>query len=167
VRVAAERRLVIIGVMLAVLSGATSRILDAGVAPVLSPSMRPTYREGDLLVVRSVPTAELELGDVVVLAHADDPSRPFAHRIAELEHRAAGVEVRTRGDANLALDPETLLISSPRTTVVIGRIPSAGRLFLALGSGISRALTSLMMVLFLTVAVLRTVGMYGAKRSVT
>jgi signal peptidase I len=152
-------------VMLVVLSGAIIRFLDASVAPVLSPSMRPTFSEGDLLVVRSVPTAELELGDIAVLAHPDAPSRPFAHRIVELEHRAVGIEVRTRGDANPALDPETLRISSPRTTVVIGRIPSAGRLVLALGSGIPRVLVSLMAALFLLVAVLRVVGMLLAKRS--
>jgi signal peptidase I len=156
---------VVIGVMLAALSGASIRALDAGVAPVLSPSMRPTFSEGDLLVVRSVPTTELEVGVVAVLAHPDDPLRPFAHRIVELEHRAVGIEVRTRGDANRALDPETLLISSPRTTVVVGRIPSAGRLVLALGSGIPRAFTRLMIALFLTVAVLRAVGMLLAKRS--
>jgi signal peptidase len=154
-----------IGVMLAVLCGATIHLLDAGVAPVLSPSMRPTFSEGDLLVVRSVPTGELKLGDVAVLAHPDDPLRPFAHRIVELEHRAVGIQVRTRGDANPALDPEPLLIASPRTTVVIGRIPSAGRLVLALGSGIPRALTSLMIVLSLSVAILRAVRMLLAKRS--
>lgn len=158
------RMLGIIVAALAILGGAAALALDVGIAPVLSPSMRPTFSEGDLLVVRSVPTVQLKVGDVAVLADPDDPSRPFAHRIVELEHRALGIEVRTRGDANPALDLEALLIASPRTTVVIGRIPSAGRLVVALGSGIPRALMSLMMVLCLTVAILRSVGMLLAKR---
>jgi signal peptidase I len=154
----------IIVAALAILGGVAALALDVGIAPVLSPSMRPTFSEGDLLVVRSFPTAELKVGDVAVLANPDEPSRPFAHRIVELEHRALGIEVRTRGDANPALDLEALLISSPRTTVVIARIPSIGHLVVALGSGIPRALTSLMMVLSFSVAILRAIKMLLAKR---
>jgi signal peptidase len=164
VRVVLGRTLVMMVAALATLGGAVALALDVGVAPVLSPSMRPTFSEGDLLIVRSVPTAELEVGDVAVFAHPDAPSRPFAHRIVELDRRAVGIEVRTRGDANPAPDPETLLISSPRTTVVIGRVPSVGHVLLALGSGSARVLMSLMMVLLLAVAVLRIVEMLRTKR---
>jgi hypothetical protein len=56
------RGLLVIAAALSLLGGAMATVLDVGVAPVLSPSMRPAFAEGDLLLVRPIPTAALEVG---------------------------------------------------------------------------------------------------------
>jgi signal peptidase I len=67
---------------------------------VLSGSMRPALDPGDVAVVRPVPAAELEPGQVVLADDPDLPGRLRLHRIIAVE--AGGL--RLRGDANPAAD---------------------------------------------------------------
>ncbi|GAB3352850.1 LamG-like jellyroll fold domain-containing protein [Modestobacter lapidis] len=67
---------------------------------VLSGSMRPELVPGDVAVVRPVPAAELEPGQVLLV---DDPDAPGELRL----HRLIAVEdggLRLRGDANATAD---------------------------------------------------------------
>lgn len=92
------------GILVGIVIGVVAPLADVTFAPVLSPSMRPALREGDLLVVRRVPTSTLELGAIVLLER--DATTPSAHRVVALSRGSEGVRVRTRGDANPADDPE-------------------------------------------------------------
>ncbi len=84
-------------------------------------------------------------------------SRTFAHRIVELEPRQDGIAVRTRGNANVCADPAMLVITSPRATVVVGRIPVVGHGALVLNDARPRALLLLLMLILLGVALRRSV----------
>ncbi|MEY3020432.1 MAG: hypothetical protein RLZZ272_1416 [Actinomycetota bacterium] len=147
------RGLLVLVAALGLVAGAMATVLDVGVAPVLSPSMRPAFAEGDLLVVRPVDTAMLEIGQVVLLAAPDAASRTFAHRIVELEHGEDGTIVRTRGDANPDPDRQRQRITSERTTVVVGRIPVLGHAAAAVdGPGRRAALGAAVLVLVVVAA---------------
>lgn len=102
-------------------------LLHVGFAPVLSPSMEPSFAAGDLLVTRSVPTAEVGVGDVVVLPRPDAPGERYAHRVISRDDSEGAVVVRTKGDANPAEDPQALRIVSDTVPVAIGDVPFAGR----------------------------------------
>jgi hypothetical protein len=67
---------------------------------VLSGSMRPALTPGDVAVVRPVPTAELEPGQVLLVDDPDAPGRLRLHRLVAVE--AGGL--RLRGDANVTAD---------------------------------------------------------------
>jgi signal peptidase I len=143
--------------LLGVLSGVAAVVLDIGVVPVLSPSMRPAFTEGDLLVTRSVATARLRVGDVVLLAPPDEPWRPFAHRLIQVDHRVDGAVVRTRGDANPSPDPQALVIAAPRTEVAIGHIPALGQVVLTAGRDRPRSLIRIAIVVLIAIGALRAV----------
>src|SRR3712207_2565699 len=99
---------------------------------VLSGSMRPALEPGDVAVVRPVPTADLEPGQVVLADDPDLPGRLRLHRIVAVE--AGGL--RLRGDANPAADSSLV---DPSAVHGIGtlRLPMIG--LPAVWAGIGRA----------------------------
>jgi signal peptidase len=109
---------------------------DAPIVIVVSGSMEPSIREGDLLFVRGVNpkdiingTVEDKKGDVIVFdarrLWAGAPEEPIVHRVVDKYLVGDTWYFRTKGDANLLLDqahvPESFIIG-----VVIGGIPYIG-----------------------------------------
>lgn len=68
--------------------------------PVLSGSMRPGIQPGDLAIIRPVPAADLEVGEIIAYLPPGQ-STPVMHRIVSID--ADGIV--TKGDANNAADP--------------------------------------------------------------
>jgi signal peptidase len=104
-----------------------SRVAGHPVLTVLSNSMTPTFRAGDLLIDRPAtgPASQLAVGDVITFRAASGAGL-ITHRIVSIEaERATGVAYRTQGDANNAPDSELV---SPDQVVGIytRRIPYAG-----------------------------------------
>lgn len=87
-----------------------------GTAIVLSDSMVPTFKKGDLLLLKEV--EEPKIGDVVV--YGRDKSL-IVHRIIELEDEY----IITQGDANNAPDPP--VSRAQVRAVVAGKFPGLGR----------------------------------------
>jgi signal peptidase I len=138
--------------------GAVVLVLEVAIVPVLSPSMRPAIAEGDLLLVRPLATAELEVDQVALLSTPDDPDRTFAHRLIDVQHGTDGTIVRTRGDANPEADPDTLVITAETTTVMLGRIPRIGHVALAVDPAGPRLVVTLGIVALLVIAARRTLA---------
>jgi signal peptidase I len=65
------------------------------------PSMNPTLRPGDDLVIAPCAGREVRVGDVVVFAHPHNPGERVVHRVAAVEEKG----LRTRGDNCPAADP--------------------------------------------------------------
>jgi signal peptidase len=104
---------------------------------VLSGSMTPTYPVGSQVVVERVQgnaaVERLHVGDVVTFLPEPDSGRLVTHRIVERVVRQDGtVEVRTRGDANDAVDPWRLTATQIRGRVRYG-VPLVGYAAHALG----------------------------------
>jgi signal peptidase I len=160
VAAALAQMLTIVGVALALTVGTLVVALDASVAPVLSPSMRPAFAEGDLLVVRPIDTTDLEVGQVALLTGtgaATDVVAPgvVAHRIVGVEHTEKGTLLHTRGDANAVPDPGPVLVDAPRTQVVVGHVPALGHVILAVDRSGTRLVASAAVVALVVLAALR------------
>jgi len=109
---------------------------EAPIVIVVSGSMEPSIREGDLLFVRGVNpedikngTAEDKNGDVIVFdargLWAGAPEEPIVHRVIDKYLVGDTLYFRTKGDANVIPDqapvPESSIIG-----IVIGGIPYIG-----------------------------------------
>ena len=106
--------------------GGVSRVAGHPVLTVLSDSMTPKFRAGDLLIDRAPSGAatRLKVGDVITFRSS--AHQLITHRIVAVEPNAAtGVVFRTQGDANNAPDADAV---SPDHVVGMysTRIPYAG-----------------------------------------
>lgn len=113
-------------VLVAVVAGALF-----GVRPVVitSGSMEPSVATGALVITRTVPAAELEVGDVVTVPTSTG-SR-VTHRIVAVDDAGSGVILTLRGDANPVPDEELYPVSSADRLLVdvplVGYVLSAMR----------------------------------------
>jgi signal peptidase I len=104
----------LLGTLLLAILAATTIANAVGwvrITPVLSGSMRGAFNPGDALLTQRVPASSLRVGDVVVVkvpAKAGQPTR--AHRIVNIRERGSAVAIRTKGDANTATDPGSILL---------------------------------------------------------
>jgi len=75
-----------------------------GVRPTLisGSSMDPALQTGDVAVVREVPPAEVQVGDIVRFRYE---GVHVIHRVVEVQHAPEGPVFITQGDANNRLDP--------------------------------------------------------------
>jgi signal peptidase I len=99
----------------------------AGYEPevVYSGSMRPTFGVGSLLLVRSTPPTDVEVGDVITFRDPREASRLITHRVVERLERPQGPVYRTKGDANTARDPWTIALPGHAGRVAFD-VPVAG-----------------------------------------
>ena len=87
---------------------------------VLTGSMSPTYKVGDMIFVKLSDASELNVGDVITFNPSQDSDAYLTHRISEKLENYEGTGVtcfRTKGDANDVGD--SFLIDSSR---VIGKV---------------------------------------------
>jgi signal peptidase len=99
---------------------------------MLSGSMRPLAAPGDLLVMRSEPTAAIRVGQVLAFT-APLPGAPvISHRVVSVEHEQDATVIRTRGDANPTEDPWRLRLDGADVWYLVGVVPAAGRFVSAL-----------------------------------
>ena len=87
---------------------------------VYSGSMEPELGVGSVALVKSVPSASVEVGDVITFADPYQPGRLVTHRVVEaVERPEGGIAYRTRGDANAHRDPWTIALPAQagRTSV--------------------------------------------------
>ncbi len=136
---------------------ATNRIR---IVTVLTGSMTPGIPIDTLVVAAPVPAHDITVGQVIVFmppaAYTTPGARPMVHRVAAVATVNGVLEIRTKGDANEAVDPWTL--DADRTTLFtpVLESPAAGRAAGALGSYGLPAL-GLLLVLGLCTTVLRRI----------
>lgn len=90
----------------------TLAILITGVTPlvVLSGSMAPALRAGDVAFAFTVPAEDLAIGDVVTVTSADGIR--ITHRVVDIETHDGSTALRLKGDANESADDEAYPVSS-------------------------------------------------------
>jgi signal peptidase len=92
---------------------------------VMSGSMEPAIRTGDVIVDQWIPPGQARVGDAVSF---NDPSRGnvvVTHRVARLHKRGAQVDFITRGDANTGVEHWSAPANG-RIGRVAYRVPHAG-----------------------------------------
>lgn len=93
---------------------------------VVSGSMTPTFRAGDVVVVHHPRPGALRPGLVVAFHAPGSPERLTTHRIRSLRPRPSGLFLQTQGDANRTPDPDFTPAGSV-VGVMGGHVPHAGR----------------------------------------
>src|SRR5262249_40391177 len=119
-----------------VLAAATAA-LGLGVLPrlghyrtltVLSSSMVPTFRPGDIVVVRPQPMPDLRVGQVMTYQVPVGARQVETHRVVKIV-RGLGSDhpvIQTKGDANTGLDPWTAQLEGTTVWRLEAVIPKAG-----------------------------------------
>jgi signal peptidase len=144
----------IIGILLMTLVALTrtdstgvTRVAGRPVLTVLSDSMTPTFKAGDILVEESVDgrAADLRVGTVITFRVNGDL---VSHRIIRVDSKGGGVAYRTQGDANNTADTTPV-----RPDQVVGtysrRIPNAGSALAAVQTPTGLALVILVTLVLL------------------
>ena len=93
---------------------------------VLSGSMRPAFGAGDLVITTQKPINQVHVGDVLVYHIPIGDRHVESHRIVQILRRTPQLVVRTKGDANKAIDPWTARLNGSSVWTVSGSIPYAG-----------------------------------------
>ena len=93
-------------------------------------SMSPAIPAGSAALVREVPAASVDVGDVVTV---DRPGRlPVTHRVVAISGSGAERELTLRGDANPVDDPMPYRVSTVR--IVLFAVPGIATAIAALGN---------------------------------
>lgn len=94
---------------------------------MLTASMAPQIKVGDVTVVTAVPVAQVVPGDVISYAIPIDDHRVVSHRVVSVTPNADGsYTLQTKGDANAANDPWTARIVAPQVWQVRAVVPKIG-----------------------------------------
>lgn len=136
-----------------------------GVRPlvVVSGSMEPVLPVGSVVLSRSTPAAELEVGDIVTVERPRDLGL-VTHRVVSATPGDGGsTELVLRGDANSVDDPEPYVVSSAGRHV--WHVPGLGHVALFLQTGGGLALAGAIALVLLAVFVLDPARMGGGAQN--
>lgn len=140
----------VLGVVATIAVAILTAVVHIHVMRVATPSMEPTIRVGDVVVVREESTADLDAGEMVVLPVPDAGGAMYVHRLTSVRVDDGQVIVTTKGDANPAPDPWELRIDSATVPLVIGQIPVPGVFAGSSGPGLTRLLVAVLLALVAT-----------------
>lgn len=108
------------------ISGGPPTLAGHQLLTVLSGSMEPAFRPGDLILVKPVPAAELAVGDVITFHDPELPELLITHRIVSIMTTQQGARLfQTKGDANAAVD-ESHVHEMYVVGQQVGRLPFVG-----------------------------------------
>ncbi len=137
------------GFLYALVGVSVAVLLVLGVGPhtgryrtltVLSGSMAPTIPTGSLIVVVPAALADLRSGQILTYQTPSD-GRVVTHRIVELLEAGAQPVIRTKGDANPAVDPWMARLSEGPAWTLRAVVPHLGYAVVWLRQGWVRAVT--------------------------
>ena len=118
-----------------VVLGITVTAHFTGLRPLVvkSGSMEPTIPTGGMVLVRTIPAADIQVGDVVAVERPDRTR--VTHRVTGIVLEGATGQLTLKGDANE--DPDPLPVSVTSAGKLVLSVPSIGRVsaFLASAKG--------------------------------
>jgi signal peptidase len=132
------------------------------VVTVLTGSMAPTAPQGSLAVIQPKSREDLRVGDVLTYAIPVEDHRVVTHRVVEVRQSPKSTIVRTRGDANDAVDPWVAELTAPQVWTERFAIPGVGSALVALRSKWAQHLGQLAP-FFLAIGVIRAIWRRGTR----
>jgi len=109
------------------------RLMHYRTATMLTSSMSPAIRPGDVIIDTPLALSDVRVGQVLTYHIPVDDHRVVSHRVIEVQRPGPGiVNVRTRGDANTAADPWTATLTGGTVWQVRAVVPKAGTVIRAL-----------------------------------
>lgn len=104
---------------------------------ILSGSMTPTFRVGDLVIEQPIPATRIRIGDVVTFRDPDNAARLLTHRVVHYRIHFGRVDVVTRGDANVTVERWSIPVNGT-VGLVEFHVPKAGYALMHGGGRVSR-----------------------------
>jgi signal peptidase len=121
---------------------------------VLSGSMRPTFSPGDMVVVTPEPVRDVRVGQVISYRIPVGDHHVQSHRVVKVVRGGAHPVVRTKGDANNAVDPWTAKLDGTTAWRVRAVLPKVGYAVFWFRSPLVHSLTVLLAPLLLALLVI-------------
>lgn len=101
-------------------------LLGYRTSTMLTGSMEPGIRPGDVVVTVAKPAAQVEVGDVITYRIPVEDRRVETHRVIEVLHRDGSIAIRTQGDANENADPWTATLQDDQVWEMKAVVPKLG-----------------------------------------
>lgn len=119
--------LTLIALTVAVIPAVLTSQYGFGFSPILTGSMEPSARPGDLYLTRLVPAASLQVGDIIAINNQITGTY-YSHRIYEMREMNGAIRIITKGDANESPDRDPFMVSPvSEVSKSIKAIPYIGR----------------------------------------
>ncbi|MDN5896406.1 MAG: signal peptidase I, partial [Nocardioides sp.] len=100
---------------------------------MLTGSMEPGIKPGDVVLTAPRPAEDVKVGDVISYHIPVEDHRVETHRIVEVKHTKGGkIAVRTRGDANDGNDPWVAVLDGDTVWEMQFTVPYVGQVIRAL-----------------------------------
>jgi signal peptidase len=135
---------------------AMPRLVGREAFTVLSGSMTPTLRVGDVVVDKPIHPDEIRIGDIVTFRDPDSPRRLLTHRVVSLRIRGTEAFVDTKGDANETTERWSIPVQGTLGRVEY-RVPKLGYTLRWVGGAAGRLALILIPVLLLAILELRRI----------
>jgi signal peptidase len=123
---------------------------------VLSGSMMPTLRVGDVVVEEQISPLQARLGDIVTFKAPDDPTKLYTHRVVGMDASDEFIHFVTQGDANSGTESWSIADTGKLGRVQY-RVPLVGYVTNRAGSRNGRLLLIVLPVLLLAIVELRRI----------
>lgn len=81
----------------------TSKLGGYQMMEVLSGSMSPVFEAGDVIVIKPIPTAAIQKGDIITFRDSENSKIIITHRVIDVVNEN-GLGFKTKGDANDSSD---------------------------------------------------------------
>lgn len=130
---------------------------------VLSGSMSPTMRPGDVVVAVQEPDSQVQVGQVLAFHPPNDPQIVVVHRVVQVIHRQGKVAIRTQGDSNNAPDQWTAWLQGSSAWRVTWVMPAVGYVAIDATYPWVRILALVVIVLVLMEEGLRRIWFHAAR----
>jgi signal peptidase I len=121
---------------------------------ILSGSMTPTIRVGDVVVDRSMAPLDARVGDIVTFNSPGNSARLITHRVIRMRALGDNVSFVTRGDANTGVERWSVPVDG-RIGRVVYHLPKIGYAANFVGSKLGRLLFLVLPATLLGIAELR------------
>jgi signal peptidase len=119
--------LVLVAVLLFLLVAVGPHLFGYRTSTMLTGSMSPGIKPGDVVVTVPKPATELRVGDVISYHIPVEDHRVETHRVTRIIHGQDGsIAIRTKGDANGAVDPWKATLEGDTVWVSKAVVPKLG-----------------------------------------
>ncbi|MCJ7634099.1 signal peptidase I [Candidatus Bathyarchaeota archaeon] len=126
---------------------------DYPILVVEGPSMEKTYFQGDLLLLKGIPTQDIKVGDVVVYQRTAGSLR-IVHRVVDIKVVNEVVYFIVQGDNRVTNQyPDSPVPSTAILCTVIYHVPALGNVVLALQSPVGLVLSGGLIIIILLLEV--------------
>jgi signal peptidase len=113
---------------------------------IASGSMEPSFRAGDLVVVRGTPFEKIQIDDVIVFrSPRPGDERVYIHRAIGFVSKDGTTYVRTKGD-DISVSDSWLTSEEDYIGRILAKIPLVGRIRLAAGPNVLNVILVIVLV---------------------